>query len=105
MGGVRGLLWSTVVCCRDGHAAAAVAVLYVGGWKRAARPPMMPPGGRTRIIRPLAAATVILAIGGCTSGTRCQDMQFARLRPADRVVITTNVNETLRTISDPTSVA
>jgi hypothetical protein len=32
-------------------------------------------------------------------------MQFARLRPADRVVITTNMNETLRTISDPTLVA
>jgi len=31
-------------------------------------------------------------------------MQFARLRPADRVLITTNMNKTLRTISDPASV-
>ena len=52
----------------------------------------------------LVAATMTLVIG-CTMGTRCPDMQFARLRPADRVVITTNMNETLRTISDPTAVA
>jgi len=32
-------------------------------------------------------------------------MQFARLQPADRVLITTSMNETLRTISDPASVA
>jgi hypothetical protein len=54
---------------------------------------------------PFAAATMARAICGCTMGTRCADMQFVTLRPADRVVITTNMNETLRTISDPTSVA
>jgi|RhiMetdeSRZDD1v2_1073273.scaffolds.fasta_scaffold110918_2 hypothetical protein len=52
-----------------------------------------------------AAAAFVLAISGCTIGARCRDMQFARLRPADRVLITTNMNETLRTISDPASVA
>jgi len=54
---------------------------------------------------PFAVATMALAICGCTMGARCADMQFSRLRPADRVVITTNLNATLRTISDPTSVA
>jgi hypothetical protein len=32
-------------------------------------------------------------------------MQFARLRGANRVVVTTNMNETLRTISDRASIA
>ena len=53
----------------------------------------------------VAVATLALATNGCTIGARCSDMQFARLRPADRVLITTNMNETLRTISDPASVA
>ena len=57
---------------------------------------------RTRLV---AGASLVLAMSGCTMGARCQDMQFARLRPADRVLITTNMNETLRTISDPASVA
>jgi hypothetical protein len=53
----------------------------------------------------LAVATLALATNGCTIGARCSDMEFARLRPADRVLITTNMNETLRTITDPASVA
>lgn len=57
---------------------------------------------RTRLF---AAALLVLTFGGCTMGARCPDMQFARLRPADRVLIITNMNETLRTITDPALVA
>ena len=57
------------------------------------------------LARFVAAGTLALSMSGCTLGARCPDMQFARLRPADRILITTNMNETLRTISHPASVA
>src|SRR5256885_15605136 len=66
---------------------------------------MVPSKSRTTRARCLAAASLSLAINACTMGASCPDMQFARLRMADRVLITTNMNETLRTISDPTSIA
>lgn len=54
---------------------------------------------------PFAAVALIVVTAGCTLGTSCPDMRFPRLRPADRVVITSNLNDTLRTISDTASIS
>ena len=54
---------------------------------------------------PRAAMALILATAACTLDAPCPDMQFARLRATNRVVITTYMNETLRTIADQASIA
>lgn len=53
-----------------------------------------------------AVVAALLAVMDCCGfRTSCPDMRFARLRPADRVMITSNMNDALRTISDPVSIS
>ncbi len=54
---------------------------------------------------PFAVVAVIAVTAGCTLGASCPDMRFAKLRAADRVVITSSMNDPLRTISDPSSIS
>jgi hypothetical protein len=50
-------------------------------------------------------AALIAVTAGCTIGATCPDMRFSRLRPADRVVIASNMDDTLRTISDRAAIS
>src|SRR5439155_7430636 len=53
-----------------------------------------------------AVVAALLAVMDCCGfRTSCPDMRFARLRPADRVMITSNMNDALRTICDPVSIS
>ena len=54
---------------------------------------------------PFAAVAVIAVTAGRTLAASCPDMRSAELRAADRVLITSSMNDPLRTISDPSSIS